>query len=276
MTDNRYCDTINVNKHEKRDTLKVNYHTHTALCRHATGEMKDYVEKAIEAGIKKLGFADHAVQFYDGDFVSGIRMRPDQAEWYVKEAKRLSEEYKNDIQIYVGFEAEYFPSIFHRLQSFCRDNGVDYLIMGQHCLTYEPTTELWGGAGTSNPALLKKYVDEVLEGLSTGSFTYICHPDMFRFTGDDDVYNEEFTRLCKGAKSYGVPLEINLLGLRHNRHYPTDRLFSLAQKEGCSFIIGCDSHSPETLIDKKGPALAEEFVARNKITLLSDIELKKL
>ena len=138
-----------------------NYHTHTPLCGHATGEMRDYVEKAIEAGIKRLGFADHSVQFYDNGFVSGMRMRPDQAEKYVIDVKALADEYRKDIDIYVGFEAEYFPRIFPRLRRFCRDCGVDYLIMGQHCLTDESVTELWGGSGTSDPALLKKYVDEV-------------------------------------------------------------------------------------------------------------------
>lgn len=256
--------------------MKVNYHTHTALCRHASGEMKDYVEKAIEAGIEKLGFSDHAVQFYDGDFVSGMRMRPDQAEWYVKEAKRLSEEYKNDIQIFVGFEAEYFPSVFHRLQSFCRDFGVDYLIMGQHCLTYEPTTVHWSGWGTSDPALLKTYVDEVLEGLSTGSFTYLCHPDMFGFSGDEDVYDEECTRLCKGANSYGIPIEINLLGLRDGRHYPCDKFFKIASENGCSFVLGCDAHDPSSLTDAKGPSLAREFMARNGIKEIIEPKLRKI
>lgn len=262
--------------YEKRDILKANYHTHTALCGHASGEMREYVEKAIEAGIKKLGFSDHAVQFYDGGFVSGMRMRPEQAEGYIKEIKALAEEYKDDIQIFSGFEAEYFPSIFSRLQSFCRDYGVDYLIMGQHCLTCEATTDFWGMWGTTDPKLLKRYVNELLEGISTGSFTYICHPDMFAFNGDENVYNEEFTRLCRGAKAMGIPLEINLLGLRGNRHYPTDRFFSIAKKEGCSFILGSDAHDPMSLLDKKGPSLAAEFAARNGITLLEDIELRKI
>ena len=120
--------------------MTVNYHTHSPLCGHAVGSPREYIEAAIEAGLKKLGFADHSPQFFDGDFVSIMRMTPDKAAGYVEEIKKLSFEYRSDIEVFVGFEAEYFPSIFHRLQSFCRDYGVDYLILGQHCLTLESPT----------------------------------------------------------------------------------------------------------------------------------------
>lgn len=270
------CGTITVRKFERRDFLVYNYHTHTALCGHAMGEMRDYVEKAIEAGIKRLGFADHSVQFYDNGFVSGMRMRPDQAEKYVKDVKALSEEYRSDIDIYVGFEAEYFPRLFPRLRQFCRDCGVDYLIMGQHCLTDESVTELWGGNGTTDPALLKKYVDEVLEGAETGAFTYICHPDMFRFLGDDEIYNAEFTRLCDGLKALDIPLEINLLGIRGGRHYPSDRFFKLAASRGCSFVLGCDAHDPESLLDQSAPAKALEFMKANGISGFIEPTLRRI
>ena len=238
--------------------------------------MREYVEKAIEAGIKRLGFSDHSMQFFNNDFVSGMRMRPDQAEGYVKDVKALANEYRSDIDIYVGFEAEYFPALFPRLRQFCRDQGVDYLILGQHCLTDESVTEFWGGCGTTDPALLKKYVDEVLEGASTSAFSYMCHPDMFKFTGDDEVYNAEFTRLCDGLKALDVPLEINLLGIRDNRHYPSDKFFSLAASRGCSFVIGCDAHAPDSLTDTKGPSLAREFMARNGIKEIIEPKLRKI
>ena len=37
----------------------VNYHTHTTRCNHASGTEKEYVEAAIETGLKVLGFSDH-------------------------------------------------------------------------------------------------------------------------------------------------------------------------------------------------------------------------
>ena len=40
--------------------LKANYHTHTKLCRHAIGEVIDYVKVAYECGFSEIGISDHA------------------------------------------------------------------------------------------------------------------------------------------------------------------------------------------------------------------------
>ena len=39
--------------------MKYNYHTHTYLCGHAEGAPEEYVLKAIEGGIKYMGFSEH-------------------------------------------------------------------------------------------------------------------------------------------------------------------------------------------------------------------------
>ena len=54
--------------------MKVNYHTHTKRCGHASGEDREYVESAIEAGLEVLGFADHCRFVYPDGYVSGIRL----------------------------------------------------------------------------------------------------------------------------------------------------------------------------------------------------------
>ena len=40
--------------------LKTNWHTHTKRCGHAKGTDEEYVLEAIAAGVKSLGFSDHA------------------------------------------------------------------------------------------------------------------------------------------------------------------------------------------------------------------------
>ncbi len=48
-----------LNKQDMEIAFIANYHTHTKRCRHAVGEDREYVEAAIEAGLKVLGFSDH-------------------------------------------------------------------------------------------------------------------------------------------------------------------------------------------------------------------------
>ena len=39
--------------------MQANYHTHTRWCKHATGEIEDYIEAAIGAGLKELAITGH-------------------------------------------------------------------------------------------------------------------------------------------------------------------------------------------------------------------------
>lgn len=63
--------------------ILANYHTHTKRCHHACGEEWEYIENAIQLGMKDFGFADHTPWYYEGNHVSTIRMHPDQLNDYV-------------------------------------------------------------------------------------------------------------------------------------------------------------------------------------------------
>ncbi|MEI8259822.1 MAG: PHP domain-containing protein, partial [Deltaproteobacteria bacterium] len=41
-------------------SLPADYHTHTPLCRHATGEPTELAAQAVRLGLKEIGFSDHA------------------------------------------------------------------------------------------------------------------------------------------------------------------------------------------------------------------------
>ena len=88
--------------------LDFNYHTHTYRCGHAVGEDEQYVINAIKLGIKKLGFSDH-VMLPSGFDQPGIRGSFAQLEDYLHSIRALKEKYKDQIEIFVGFEAEYYP-----------------------------------------------------------------------------------------------------------------------------------------------------------------------
>jgi histidinol-phosphatase (PHP family) len=82
--------------------MKNNYHTHTVRCHHAQGTEREYIEAAIAAGIKTLGFADHAPQIFPGDYYSHFRMRPEELSDYCSTLRALKEEYKDRIDIKIG------------------------------------------------------------------------------------------------------------------------------------------------------------------------------
>ena len=250
--------------------MLANYHTHTRRCNHATGSEREYIENAIKVGMKILGFSDHAPQFYKGGFVSGMRMRTHEAPEYVSCIKKLAQEYKNDIKIYVGFEAEYFPAIFKKLQKFCREFDVDYLILGQHYIKNEDNG-IYVGSRTNSKYVLSQYVDEVINGIETGSFSYIAHPDVCNFCGDEAFYKSEMTRLCNELKKMNIPLEVNMLGLEDGRYYPSNRFFKLAKQTGNDVIIGCDAHRSTELSNTEMQKKAYDFAEKLGFDPLKEI-----
>lgn len=256
--------------------MTANYHTHTPRCRHAHGTEREYIETAIERGLKVLGFADHVPQLFPGDYYSTYRMYPAETENYVKTLTDLKNEYKNDIEILIGFETEYFPEIFPKLLEHLAPYDIDYFILGQHYIDNEYDTQIYSGIPNSNEAHLKKYVDGILEGLATGKFSYVAHPDLFHFDGSNEVFDKHYRRLCKGAKKLDIPLEINFLGLRTNRHYPSERFYRIAAEVGNSFIFGCDAHEPNEILNPKSHLLACQFAEKFGITPIERLKLKNI
>lgn len=221
--------------------LPYNYHTHTARCNHAEGEDKAYVEEAIKAGVKVLGFSDHAPYLFpDTDYYSTFRMKKEELFEYADSVLSLKKEYEKDIEILLGFELEYYPKFHAEEMKFLSQVKPDFLILGQHLNNNEVDATPYNKDETN----FRAYIDQVIEGLKTGDFVYLAHPDLGGYRFPQEVYEAEYTKLCKAAKELDIPLEINLLGLRTNRHYPDRRLFEIAGKIGNKIVLGVDAHAP--------------------------------
>lgn len=249
----------------------ANYHTHTYRCHHADGSEREYVERAIQNGLKTFGFSDHVPMPFPDGHQSGFRVRIEALEDYVRTVEQLREEYKADIDILLGFEAEYYPAHFEDMLALIGQYDYQYLLMGQHLIGNE---ERAIGAPHDDPALLRRYVDQVIEGLSTGKYTYLCHPDIPNFKGGDEDYEREMTRLCRACLTLDIPLEINLLGLEEHRHYPSDRFFRIVSKIQNPVILGCDAHHLPAVANQAMIAEGEAFAARYGLTLLDTVTLR--
>ncbi len=243
--------------------MLANYHTHTKRCQHAEGEDREYVEAAIQAGFCILGFADHCPWVYpDKNFVSGIRMAPSQVDEYFYSLESLKKEYAKDIKIYIGFETEHCPDMIPAQEELLKGYPLDYMICGQHFLGAEYVS-FYAGRPHGDEDFLKRYVDTAIDGIKSGRYLYLAHPDLVNFTGEDTVYRTHMKRLCEVLKEEDIPVEINMLGLWTGRRYPSKRFLELAKETGNKAIVGVDAHAPEHLLNKeavdKTLALTEEF-----------------
>ena len=253
----------------------ANYHTHTWRCNHARGTEREYVESAIKAGMEILGFSDHSPYIFPGNYYSNFRMRMDQLEGYIQCVLDLRKEYAGQIQIPLGLELEYYPEFLPQLLPILRDLPLDYLLLGQHFIGNEIGAH-YNGWATNDKKLLETYVNQSIDAMQTGLFTYFAHPDLMRFQGDDKFYRSQMRRLCREAKDCGMPLEVNMLGLGEGRNYPDWRFWEEAAGEGNAVILGVDAHTPEALLDWKTRQKALEQAEKLGITPIDRVQLRKI
>ena len=253
----------------------VNYHTHTSRCGHASGQDEDYVLSATHCGLKRLGFSDHTPYLFPDGHRSSFRMLPDALTDYAASVRHLQEKYREQISIHFGVEAEYYPAHFEDTVAMLRDAGVEYMLLAQHFCGNEYDTA-YNARPTGREEDLQRYCDQIIGALDTGLFTYLAHPDLINFVGEEKVYTQHMRRLCRAVKDCGLPLEYNFLGARTKRHYPTPRFWEIAAEEGCRVIFGCDAHAPEELFQPEIEAQATELVSKLGLSLVTDVPLRKI
>ena len=99
-----------------------------------------------------------------------------------------------------------------------KDKGIEYLILGQHDVLDENGKRSYILSKPIDDQRVNQYVNLAIKGIKTGLFSYMAHPDVFilPLEGLTESMKKDCVRLCKMAKKYNVPLEINLSGLAKN------------------------------------------------------------
>lgn len=231
--------------------IQTNWHTHTARCGHAIGTDEEYVQAAIQAGFKTLGFSDHAPYLTP---YTPERMNYDQLEDYKSSILSLKEKYKGSIDIYLGMEVEYYPSEWEQLSEYRRT--LDYCILGQHNLEIDHRSSY----GIRSRDELKEYTDRLAGACEHALCDYIAHPDvaLWSYPYMDGSVTEAAERIADLSLHYNMPLEINCgSGVSNGKKrysdgeryaYPTRAFFEVFAKRGCPLIIGLDVHNPRVFL----------------------------
>lgn len=248
-----------------------NFHTHTKLCKHATGLPLDYALQAQKEGCLALGFSDHCP--YPDSFNEiwpGIRMSVEEIPFYKAEIQKAREAV--DFPVYVGFECEYDPSYKSWYQDLKAEHGAQYLIMGPHWVPFENTHI---GAGSLDTLELQtKYIDNMIDGMSQKLYSFVAHPDLFmtsckKWDENSKAYSKA---LIQAAEEYDIPLEINGLGMYREkldtpfgiRHpYPFLEFWEMVADSKVRVICNSDAHDPKDVIFNAWRSV--DFAARVKI-----------
>lgn len=231
--------------------LERNFHTHTQRCGHAVGTDEEYVQAAIQGGIKILGFSDHAPYIEPNPTE---RMDITLAEDYFNSVENLKEKYKDQIEIHLGMEVECYQSEWNTLKEWRQ--RTEYCILGQHELSFNGKSSY----ALTTPQDLEKYTDQLEYACKHALCDYIAHPDvcLWSYPVMDESVRQIAARIADIAVQYDMPLELNCgSGVKkgmteyqdgYRYAYPTRMFFEEFAKKNCTIIIGLDIHDPKLFL----------------------------
>ena len=257
--------------------IKTNFHTHTKRCGHAEGLDEEYVKAAIKAGIRVLGFSDHAPYRIPLD---RERMRIEMYPDYKRSIRELKEKYKDKIEIHLGMEVECMPDEWEDLSRYREE--MEYCILGQHFLKLNSDHTSYD---FTEPEELFAYTERIAYAAEHGLCDYIAHPDvcLWSYPRNDDAVRKMAEDIAEISLRYDLPLELNCGsgvkvgkmiyedGLRYA--YPNHEVFRIFAEKRCKIIIGIDAHSPQDLLSDRYLDRALETVKDLELNFVYDYDL---
>lgn len=230
--------------------LPPDYHMHTPLCRHASGEPVDYARRAEELGFTEIGFSDHSPMARD-DF-DEWRMFNRQIDEYVEKVRRAQREFPQ-LTIRLALEVDYLPGHEEWIRDLAARHPWDYFIGSVHYVS-----ESWA---IDDPSKLSEwkhrdafevwsvYFDWLTRAAESGLFEIIGHADLPKKFGHRPTQDctPLYERFLTAAKKHNCAIELNTAGLRKDckEIYPSRQILELAFAKGVPITFGSDAHKPE-------------------------------
>jgi histidinol-phosphatase (PHP family) len=238
----------------------ADYHMHTPLCRHATGEPVEYAARAVQLGLEEIGFSDHAPMREDG--FDSWRMDLADLDSYVAAVAAARRSHPG-LSIRLALEVDYLPGQEAWIRELAMRHPWDYFIGSVHYL---------GGWDIDNPQKLAEwkhrevkevwvaYVERLTEAARTGLFDILGHIDLPKKFGHypDESVLPQYERFLQVAGEVGVAIELNTAGLRKDCReiYPSREILGAAFRCGVPITFGSDAHAPNEVGSAWPEALA--------------------
>lgn len=229
--------------------LPADYHTHTPLCRHATGEPVELAAQAVRVGLDEMGFSDHNPMPRD-DF-DDWRMRASDLETYVAKVEQARRQFPA-LSIKLALEVDYLPGYEDWVRELAGRFPWDYLIGSVHYVSpawaIDNPQQLAEWKNRDPLEVWTAYFERLTLAAESGLFDIIGHADLckkFCFYPKQEC-TPLYTRFLEAARKHGVAMEINTAGLRKDCQeiYPSATILRLAAQAGVAITFGSDAHAP--------------------------------
>ena len=226
----------------------IDYHIHTKLCGHASGEMEEYVQNAIASGIKEMGFSDHLPMVTERD--NELAMSIDELPLYVETVLDLNQMY-GEIDIKLGIEADYFPGLEKKCSDVIDKFPFDYVIGSVHFIKkwgFDNINQIDQWDKKDINQVYRDYYALLRKSARSGLFDIIGHSDLVKKFGQKPSADltDEIEQTAQVFAENGLACEINTSGLRRpvSELYPSLKVLEIYKNYNIPIIFGSDAHHP--------------------------------
>lgn len=238
--------------------LSTDTHVHTSLCNHASGTMEQYVQSAIDTGLKRIVFLEHLETEINAKFRSWLT--DEDFDTYFEEGQKLKKRYEGIIEIGLGVEVGYNPDCPQHIIDRINEREWDRIGLSYHFMKipgYDEHLNMLSSDRRNleiiddcgDRKLLTQYFHTLTEAVRTIPADALCHLDA-GLRHQPNLYLEEshwlqIYELLREVKRAGMVLEINTSGYTYRgKPFPLPKIISMAQDMGLSFSAASDAHSP--------------------------------
>ena len=232
--------------------IQCDYHMHTPLCHHADGPMEAYVERAIELGLREVGFSDHNP--LPNGFGANVRMKESELEYYVNRVLDLRFQYHGKIDVMLGLELDYVEGLEDYVAKQIAAYPWDYIIGSVHYLDRDCRIGSWSKnyPGTADEQYAR-YFALIRQLSSSGLCDVLAHLDVVKRCTHPPTQRglDEISATLAEIARAGVCMEINTSGYRHPelvndpQPYPALPVVEQAVALGIPLTVNSDAHAPD-------------------------------
>lgn len=240
----------------------IDYHLHTLFCNHAVGGMEQYIQSAIDLGLREVCFLDHlTIQ----ETETGLSMTPEEIPYYFQAVQVLKQKYRDKISVKAGLEIDFNPAYIDFFQDIIRPFAFDVIATSLHFpggLDIVTHHSEWRYGKKDIDDVYELYFDHLKKMLDYCYFDVICHIDLIKKFGrkPSGPVEEKIDKILSIIKRNNVTVEVNTSGYNHpvGEIYPSPDILAKCREQEISITLGSDAHHPAEIgqhYDKAFPLL---------------------
>lgn len=247
-------------------------HSHTPLCKHASGTPSEYAAVAEMRGLKGLIVTCHCP--LPDRLGIEHRMAPEEFETYVDLVAAAREEFAGRVDVRLGLESDFMPGLEGWVEELHTRVPLHHVLGSVHMQVTHYKNRYFKGDAFAYQQI---YFEHLAQAAETGLFDTLAHPDLVKNEApaewDFPRIQPYIERALDRIAATGVAMELNTSGMNKAlpEMNPGPRMLALMRERGIPVVLGADAHRPARVGDRFGEALQQlEEIGFERVSFFLD------